>query len=194
MNEILHLKHQDQDAIKTQEEHQQPEQEKHTHVQEMIPEIKTYRKERRHSINVLENLKFPRINPSPVFTRRAENKRKLKTMHVKKRNFIAITSVEKLQTSCVLKENCLDYHFSNQCAVWASMGECLRNPTFMIPNCRKACDFCVNKTAEIQDLSEIKNYLTEFNLNFKFQSDDFPDDNSWTLKAKNQNINIINSL
>ena len=41
---------------------------------------------------------------------------------------------------------CTNEH--NECALWAGMGECLKNPTFMHSNCGKACKTCEMTNAQ----------------------------------------------
>lgn len=36
--------------------------------------------------------------------------------------------------------NCSDNH--SRCSYWASIGECYKNPRWMLPNCKKSCKRC----------------------------------------------------
>lgn len=38
------------------------------------------------------------------------------------------------------KHDCMDTN--SNCGLWASMGECQRNPDYMLPNCKQSCNQC----------------------------------------------------
>lgn len=46
-------------------------------------------------------------------------------------------------------DNCFNKHSSWQCYVWASQGECERNPEYMKRECKKSCLLCGNEDGEI---------------------------------------------
>ncbi|KAF2352427.1 Peptidase M12A [Trinorchestia longiramus] len=44
--------------------------------------------------------------------------------------------------SSISSLSCNDDWDSNKCAAWARMGECTKNPSFMMASCRKSCNNC----------------------------------------------------
>lgn len=52
----------------------------------------------------------------------------------------SVASMHKLMTLLGLEELCRDENGS--CTSWASSGECTRNPSFMLENCRVSCNVC----------------------------------------------------
>ncbi|XP_065060849.1 zinc metalloproteinase nas-15-like isoform X2 [Rhopilema esculentum] len=50
-----------------------------------------------------------------------------------------IRQINKLY-SCQLGGNCVDNH--SYCSYWASIGECQKNPNYMLTNCKKSCQRC----------------------------------------------------
>ena len=54
--------------------------------------------------------------------------------------FSTTDSLHRMMRLFGFEEKCSDDN--DECARWAGMGECTRNPPFMHATCRKACDVC----------------------------------------------------
>lgn len=53
-----------------------------------------------------------------------------------------LNSFENNSEMLTVSENCENLHNDQECEDWARGGECEINPSWMIPNCRKACQKC----------------------------------------------------
>ena len=58
------------------------------------------------------------------------------------------SSMHKLMTLLGLEEICRDENGS--CRSWAAAGECERNPSFMLTDCRRSCRHC-GESAKVDD-------------------------------------------
>ena len=78
---------------------------------------------------------------------------------LKSGDFTSCVNVDECAThmhSCVVDQTCVDTQGSYECACydkhalcgqWADEGECTKNPSYMLVNCKNACEVCKSPTA-----------------------------------------------
>merc|ERR1712043_17009 len=49
--------------------------------------------------------------------------------------------------------NCQDKN--SQCAAWAGMGECSRNPKYMLSNCQRSCNACSSSSSNTPESTSL---------------------------------------
>ena len=52
------------------------------------------------------------------------------------------------------------------CSKWAEVGECQKNPTFMLKSCKKSCDQCGNQIISLFCTISLHTY----NIKFEYES------------------------
>ena len=58
--------------------------------------------------------------------------------------FFQLVFISVLVFTPIVSSDCVDYN--ENCNFWAETGECAKNPGYMLPNCRQACDECSVET------------------------------------------------
>lgn len=57
---------------------------------------------------------------------------------------------------------CIDVH--KDCEFWASIGECNKNPTYMLENCKKSCEVCTDEICAIDETKCVADSWEEVDL------------------------------